>query len=138
MEFESHDEAYSFYLKYSKHIGFGISIKHSRRSKISKPFINIQFACTRYGVKRDSYATNQRLRLKIDCKAILYVKRRLDGKWYVHNFIKEHNHEVYPSHTHYFPCHRRITPSDKNNINTLYTVGVRTNKFFAAIAKQWI
>ena len=29
-----------------------------------------------------------------------------------------------------------ITPSDKNNINTLHAVGVRTNKIFATMAKQ--
>ena len=111
MEFESNDEVYSFYLKFSKHIGFGIWIKHSRGSKISNEFIDIHFACARYGVKSDSCATNQCPCLNVDCKAILYVKRRQNGKWHVHNFIKEHNYEVYPSHAHYFPCHRSINYS---------------------------
>ena len=50
-EFDSEHEAYSFYLCYAKNIGFGISRKHSRKSKTSKEFIDVKFACTRYGTK---------------------------------------------------------------------------------------
>ena len=74
MEFTSQEEAHEFYLKYAKDIGFGISIMHSRRSKVTQEFIDIKFACTRYGVKRESSSINQRPCLKIDCKAMLHIQ----------------------------------------------------------------
>lgn len=91
IEFNTHQDAYTFYLKYATYIGFGISRMHSRRSKTSKEFIDIKFACTRYGKKRESSASNQRPCLKLNCKIMLHVKQKLEGKWYVHSFI---NHGV--------------------------------------------
>lgn len=67
---------------------------------------------------------------------MLHVKGRIDGRWYVKNFVKEHNHEVNPIHAYYFPCHRSVNSFDKHNINTLHAVGVSTTKIFAAMAKQ--
>ncbi|KAH9778160.1 protein FAR-RED IMPAIRED RESPONSE 1 [Citrus sinensis] len=134
--FDTQDDAYSFYLRYAKCTGFGISKKSSRRSKLSGEFINAKFACTRYGIKRESSVINQRPCLKVDCKALLHVKRNSCGKWYVQNFIKEHNHELYPRHAHYFPCHRSIAFSNTHSINMLHAVGVGTNKFFAAMARK--
>ncbi|KAK9198736.1 hypothetical protein WN944_013922 [Citrus x changshan-huyou] len=60
LEFDTQDDAYSFYLRYAKCTGFGISKKSSRRSKLSGEFIDAKFACTRYGIKRESTAINQR------------------------------------------------------------------------------
>ena len=68
-------EAYSFYLMFSKHIGFGISIMYSRGSKATREFIDVKFACTRYGVRRESIATIQRAYLNVDCKAMLHIKQ---------------------------------------------------------------
>ena len=67
---------------------------------------------------------------------MLYIKRNFNGRWYVHSFISEHNHEVYRDHAHYFPCHKSITSLDKQKIDTLHAVRVATNKIFAAMAKQ--
>ncbi|GAY61635.1 hypothetical protein CUMW_211540 [Citrus unshiu] len=70
---------------------------------------------------------NQLPCLKVDCKALLHVKRNSCGKWYVQNFIKEHIHELYPSHAHDFACHRSIAFSNKHSINMLHAVRVGTN-----------
>ncbi|KAF4347882.1 hypothetical protein G4B88_001052 [Cannabis sativa] len=122
MEFNSHEEAYEFYLKYAKIIGFGILRRSSRRSKISNEFIDVKFVCTRSGSKRESISCNPRPCLKIDCKATLHLKRRLEGKWYVYNFIKEHNHEVYPAQAHYFPYFEKkmnfMTSWDERKLNS--------------------
>ena len=55
-----------------------------------------------------------------------------------HSFIKEHNHELYPTHAHYFPCHRNINSSKKHSIDTLCTVGVGTNKILFALASNMV
>ncbi|CAL8138560.1 unnamed protein product [Prunus armeniaca] len=98
LEFESKEEAYSYYREYARSVGFGITIKASRRSKKSGKFIDIKIACSRFGSKRESGTTiNPRLCItKTDCKASLHIKRKDDGKWVVHSFIKEHNHEMCP------------------------------------------
>ncbi|GMN75373.1 hypothetical protein TIFTF001_056766, partial [Ficus carica] len=56
MEFESKEEAFSFYKEYAKSVGFAGVIKASRRSRVTGKFIDAKFACTRYGSKRESGA----------------------------------------------------------------------------------
>ncbi|KAK3206678.1 hypothetical protein Dsin_020724 [Dipteronia sinensis] len=136
MEFDSQDDAYSFYLKYSKFIGFGISKKSSRRSKISGEFIDVKIVCTRYGLKKEKDVSGTRHSQKVDCKAILHVKKNTNGKWYAHNFVKDHTHELFPAHAHYLPYHRSIDSSIKENIDTLHVVGVGTSKIYTAMAKK--
>ncbi|TXG52763.1 hypothetical protein EZV62_021932 [Acer yangbiense] len=136
MEFDSQDDAYSFYLKYSKFIGFGISKKSSRRSKISGEFIDVKIVCIRYGLKKEKDVSGTRHSQKVDCKAILHVKKNSNGKWYAHNFVKDHTHELFPAHAHHLPCHRSIDSSVKENIDTLHAVGVGTSKIYAAMAKK--
>ncbi|WJX09787.1 hypothetical protein P8452_00584 [Trifolium repens] len=119
MKFDSQENAYSFYTHYAKCVGFGISIKNSRRSKVSREFIDAIYACTRYGKKRESTAQNPRPCLKVECEASLRIKRNCEGKWIVHSFIKDHNHELFPAYAHYFPCHRGINKAQKHAIETL-------------------
>jgi len=77
MEFESHEDAYSFYKEYAKSAGFGAPKLSSRRSRSSKEFIDAKFSCIRYGNKQQSYdAINPRPSPKIGCKASIHVKRR--------------------------------------------------------------
>lgn len=102
MEFESKEEAYSFYREYARSVGFGITIKASRRSKKSGKFIDVKIACSRFGSKPDSSkAVNSRSCPKTDCKASMHMKRRQDGKWFIFSFVKEHNHEICPSDFYY-------------------------------------
>ncbi|KAK0588690.1 hypothetical protein LWI29_004208 [Acer saccharum] len=137
MEFESDANAYSYYLQYAKQMGFGASKTQCRRSKVTMEWIEAKYACTREGTKRKTNALNPRPCLKSNCQALLHVKRREDGKWFVHNFVKEHNHELSPANAHYFPCHRRIAAGVKHNITSLHAVGVKTSKIFAALAKKY-
>lgn len=114
MEFDSHGEAYSFYQEYARSMGFNTAIQNSRRSKTSREFIDAKFACSRYGTKREydksfnrprsrqskldpENGTGRRSCSKTDCKASMHVKRRSDGKWVIHNFVKQHNHELLPA-----------------------------------------
>ncbi|KAH9694941.1 Branched-chain-amino-acid aminotransferase 6 [Citrus sinensis] len=51
LEFDAQDDAYFFYLKYAKYLGFSISKKFNGRSKLSGEFIDAKFTCTRYGLR---------------------------------------------------------------------------------------
>lgn len=98
-EFETKEAAYSFYKEYARLVGFGITIKASRRSKKSGKFIDVKIACSRFGTKRES--SSSRSCPKTDCKASIHMKRKQDGKWYIHSFVKEHNHEICPDDFYY-------------------------------------
>ncbi|KAF7824808.1 protein FAR-RED ELONGATED HYPOCOTYL 3 [Senna tora] len=133
MEFESHGEAYSFYQEYARSMGFNTAIQNSRRSKTTREFIDAKFACSKYGTKREydksfnnrprsrqnnqdaENSTSRRSCSKTDCKASMHVKRRPDGKWVIHSFVKEHNHELLPAQA----------------------VSEQTRKMYAAMARQF-
>ncbi|XP_031105194.1 protein FAR-RED ELONGATED HYPOCOTYL 3-like [Ipomoea triloba] len=108
MEFESNGEALAFYKEYARTMGFETAIQNSRRSKALGEFNDAKFACSRYGTKRgngksakapgssqDPENAEGRSK-KTDCKACMHVKRRSDGRWIIHRFEKEHNHELSP------------------------------------------
>ncbi|KAF8408600.1 hypothetical protein HHK36_004663 [Tetracentron sinense] len=137
MIFESHEEAYIFYQEYAKFIGFSATTKNSRRSRASREFIDAKFACSRYGSKRKSYkAIHQRSCLKIGCKASMHVKRRKDGKWVIHNFVKEHNHELVPALAYYSQRHRNSNLVGKNNTDALHAVSVQTRTIYVSMSRQ--
>ncbi|KAL3598911.1 hypothetical protein D5086_006829 [Populus alba] len=159
MEFESKDEAFSFYKEYAKSVGFSTITKASRRSRISGKFIDAKFVCTRYGNKRDTStielpqpvsnadaATSlpvkrKRGRInqswsKTDCKACMHVKRRQqDGRWVVRSFIKEHNHEIFPDQAYYFRGHRNLNLGN-DNVDALHAIRARTKKLYVAMSRQ--
>ncbi|XP_022940056.1 protein FAR1-RELATED SEQUENCE 2-like isoform X1 [Cucurbita moschata] len=121
LEFESKEEAYSFYREYARFVGFGITIKASRRSKRSGKFIDIKIACSRFGSKRESTTTvKPRPCMKTGCDASIHIKKREDGKWFVHGFIREHNHEICPDDFHYALKGKNKNPdiiaSEKNGL----------------------
>lgn len=138
IEFDSNEAAYSFYQEYAKSMGFTTSIKNSRRSKKSKEFIDAKFACSRYGVSPESDVGSSRRPAvkKTDCKASMHVKRRKDGKWYIHEFIKGHNHELLPALAYHFRIHRNVKLAEKNNMDILQAVSERTRKMYVEMSRQ--
>ncbi|KAK4342408.1 hypothetical protein RND71_038224 [Anisodus tanguticus] len=113
MEFETKEAAYSFYREYARSVGFGITIKASRRSKKSGKFIDVKIACSRFGTKRES--DSSRSCPKTDCKASIHMKRKQDGKWYINSFVKEHNHEICPDDFYY-----SVKGRSKQSANVVY------------------
>ncbi|MBN8157131.1 hypothetical protein J0J30_24365, partial [Vibrio vulnificus] len=59
--------------------------------------------------------TGRRSCSKTDCKARMHVKRRSDGKWVIHSFVKEHTHKLLPAQA----------------------VSEQTRKMYAAMARQF-
>ncbi|KAL3615311.1 cyclin-dependent kinase inhibitor far1 [Castilleja foliolosa] len=139
IEFESHEAAYVYYQEYSKSMGFTTSIKNSRRSKKTKEFIDAKFACSRYGVTPESESGVSRRPSvkKTDCKASMHVKRKRDGKWYIHELIKEHNHELLPALAYHFRINRNVKLPEKNNIDILHAVNERTRKMYVEMSRQY-
>ncbi|KAH0688427.1 hypothetical protein KY290_019290 [Solanum tuberosum] len=112
-------------------LGWG-TVMWSRRSRATKEFIDAKFSCIRYGNKQQSDdAINPRPSPKIGCKASMHVKRRSSsGKWYIHSFIREHNHELLPAQVHFFRSHRNVDPLNND-------AKVRRKNMLASVSKQY-
>lgn len=157
MEFESKEEAFSFYKEYAKAMGFSVIIKASRRSRISGKFIDAKFACTRYGNKRESTTAEtpqdfsaesttifpikrkrgriNRSWAKTDCKACMHVKKKQDGRWMIRSFVKEHNHEIFPDQAYYFRGHRNLDLSS-SDVDALHAIRARTKRMYVTMSRQ--
>ncbi|XP_009772355.1 protein FAR-RED IMPAIRED RESPONSE 1 isoform X1 [Nicotiana tabacum] len=157
MEFDSKEDAFSFYKEYAKSIGFFSIIKASRRSRISGIFIDAKFVCSRYGSKQEPSTSvtepvpsadgagsipvrRKKGRInrswsKTDCKACLHVKRRSDGRWIIRTFVKEHNHETFPDRTNYLRGHRN-TDLGKNGADAFHSICGRTKKTYVTMSRQ--
>ncbi|KAL2897555.1 Protein FAR-RED IMPAIRED RESPONSE 1 [Bienertia sinuspersici] len=138
LQFESHEAAYKFYQEYAKSMGFTTSIKNSRRSKKSKDFIDAKFACSRYGITPESDLGSSRRSgvKKTNCKASMHVKKNKYGKWVIHEFIRDHNHELLPALAYYFRIHKNVKSVEKNNFDILHAVSERTKKMYVDMSRQ--
>ncbi|XP_063947701.1 protein FAR1-RELATED SEQUENCE 1 isoform X5 [Daucus carota subsp. sativus] len=158
MEFDSKEDAFTFYKEYAKSVGFASIIKASRRSRISGKFIDAKFVCTRYGKKRESVTAEnpesvldandqenipvkrKRGRIneslsKTDCQACMHVKGRQDGRWFINSFIKEHNHEIFPDQAYY---HRGQWDRElgSNRVTSFHAIRARTKKVYVSMSRK--
>ncbi|KAL2936191.1 Protein FAR-RED ELONGATED HYPOCOTYL 3, partial [Bienertia sinuspersici] len=107
MEFKSHKEAYIFYIY--------LWVLEDQNFKVVAPKL---------------------LTISL-MKTWLHVKISDVGKWYVNDFKEDHNHDLLPILSSFFPCHRNLSLVDKRNVDTLYSIGVPISKIFAAIGKRY-
>ncbi|XP_010251636.1 PREDICTED: protein FAR-RED IMPAIRED RESPONSE 1-like [Nelumbo nucifera] len=137
MEFDSHEEAYSFYEEYASCVGFTAKKKNTSRSRRTGTFIDANFACYRQGSKiAKPGVVNPRPTHRTDCKASMHVKRRQNGKWYVYNFVKEHNHELLPAQAYHFRSRRCMDAISKKHLEFLHAGQVQISKICAAMPNQ--
>ncbi|XP_010259175.1 PREDICTED: protein FAR1-RELATED SEQUENCE 5-like isoform X2 [Nelumbo nucifera] len=131
MEFASEEDARNFYNAYAKQMGFSIRVNSYYRSKKDNSIISREFCCSKEGYRREkrvrkidsSDDTKKRRARPITregCKALMTVRRRDSGKWYVAKLEKNHNHElVTPAMRHFLRSHRQDYDPKKSLIDTL-------------------
>ncbi|KAF9611253.1 hypothetical protein IFM89_028323 [Coptis chinensis] len=99
LEFRSEGEAYDYYRVYAKENGFSIRKSHVERSRVDHTLISRKFVCVRQGFRslKDKRYQGKVIRhrqvTRVDCRAAMIIKRRC-GKWIVHRFLKDHNHDL--------------------------------------------
>lgn len=118
MEFATEDDARNFYKAYAKQTGFGIRVNSYYRSKRDNSIISREFCCSKEGFRREKRGKKadlvdgvrrRRARpiTREGCKALMTVRRRENGKWYVAKLEKRHSHElVTPSMRQFLRSHR--------------------------------
>ncbi|KAK9040419.1 hypothetical protein V6N11_015579 [Hibiscus sabdariffa] len=138
MEFTSEDDARNFYNAYAKQTGFSIRVNSYYRSKKDNSIISREFCCSKEGFRRgkhykkmDSEDTKRRRARPITregCKALMTVRKRDNGKWYVAKLEKNHNHElVTPAMRHFLRSHKEEDDPKKSLNGSLGCVGVGLN-----------
>lgn len=119
MEFTSEDDARNFYNAYAKQTGFSIRVNSYYRSKKDNLIISREFCCSKEGFRRerrgkriDSGDDMKRRRARPitreGCKALMIVRKRDNGKWFVAKLEKNHNRElVTPAMRHFLRSHKQ-------------------------------
>lgn len=118
VEFTSEEDARNFYNAYAKQTGFSIRVNSYYRSKKNNSIISREFCCSKEGFRRqrrarrvdsgnDAKRRRARPITREGCKALMTVRKRDDGKWYVAKLEKSHNHElVTPTMRHFLRSHK--------------------------------
>ncbi|KAF4376039.1 hypothetical protein F8388_010167, partial [Cannabis sativa] len=133
MEFSSEDDARNFYNAYAKEIGFSVRVNSYYRSKKDNSIISREFCCSKEGFRRDRRAKRKGSGSDLDtvcngvkrrrcrpitregCKALMTVRKRDDGKWFVAKLEKEHNHElVTPTMRQFLRSHKLECDQNKS------------------------
>ncbi|XP_010257333.1 PREDICTED: protein FAR1-RELATED SEQUENCE 5-like isoform X2 [Nelumbo nucifera] len=96
MEFESETHAYNFYNEYAMRVGF--SVRKDWKNKNREGCVTgRRFVCSREGFRRpdprDKGVRNTRKDTRCGCGAYMTIAIRTNGKYYVSQFEKTHNHE---------------------------------------------
>lgn len=144
MIFDSWQEAGTFYLQYSKQVGFGIRKRDSQKNKVGD-FRRMKWVCRKEGVRdqermaaSSSSKRQPRPETRVNCEAHMTVKlKKTIGKWVVQDVDTEHNHTLAaPQHIAFIPSHRMIDEGDKAQALSLRNVGVKTSQITELISKQ--
>ena len=97
MEFANEEDAYGFYLAYSKQMGFGIR-RSRKHNDISGSLLDRIFCCSAQGErgkdKREVYVKRSRAETRFGCEAKMKIKRTDNGLFQVVDFHGEHSHPL--------------------------------------------
>ncbi|RHN72791.1 putative transcription factor FAR family [Medicago truncatula] len=92
MEFESYDDAYSYYICYAKEVGFCVRVKNSWFKRNSKEKYGAVLCCSSQGFKRTKDVNNLRKETRTGCPAMIRMKLVESQRWRICEVTLEHNH----------------------------------------------
>jgi len=92
MEFESYDDAYSYYICYAKEVGFCVRVKNSWFKRNSKEKYGAVLCCSSQGFKRIKDSNNLRKETRTGCPAMIRMKLVESQRWRICEVTLEHNH----------------------------------------------
>ncbi|RYR59155.1 hypothetical protein Ahy_A05g024990 [Arachis hypogaea] len=143
LEFRTEDKACQFYNAYSCWHGFVMKKDDVVRDNQGR-IISRQLVCNKEGWRNmryldlDDRSREARSLTRTKCPARLRVK--LDygcGRWKVSCFVESHNHNLTPPQfAHLVPANRRLTVTDKVQVENLHNFGVKTCHIIGYIAFQ--
>ncbi|XP_025688919.1 protein FAR1-RELATED SEQUENCE 5 isoform X1 [Arachis hypogaea] len=143
MEFFTPGEAREFYTSYSRLKGF--AIRNSKTVKNAKgDIVRYNFVCNREGFRQKKWLDKlDRKRehkpiTRCGCVAEMRIKKNHgNGKWYVSQFVDDHNHTLLPERfVRYLPSHRNMSDAEIAQMNSMRQVGISIPKIYQSFAMQ--
>ncbi|XP_061341277.1 protein FAR1-RELATED SEQUENCE 5-like [Gastrolobium bilobum] len=128
MIFSNEDEAYDFYNKYAKFVGFTVRKSHYRRLT-DETISQKTFVCGREGYRRlnnPSHAKKiNRRETRTSCQAMICFKIEKDA-WVVSKFIPNHNHDLVKSCARaMLRSHMHVSEAYANMLEDMDNAGVK-------------
>jgi len=121
MEFTSEDDARNFYNAYAKQTGFSIRVNSYYRSKKDNSIISRDLG-------EDTKRRRARPITREGCKALMTVRKRDNGKWYVAKIEKNHSHElVTPAMRQFLRSQKQECDPRKSLSNSFSSPGMSLN-----------
>ncbi|KAJ4851393.1 hypothetical protein Tsubulata_041113 [Turnera subulata] len=133
LEFDSEEEAYEFYGKYSRCIGFTIR-KDVVKRDFSGKIVKRTFVCSNAGLRDPKHLSmknrkrDHRALTRSRCGARLRITKDPGfNKWKVLKFNEEHNHDLIPFNVvHLMRGNRKLSDPQKAQVDSMHSVGVRS------------
>ncbi|XP_065625239.1 protein FAR1-RELATED SEQUENCE 5-like isoform X2 [Quercus suber] len=131
MEFDTLEDAWEFWLKYGRQMGFDVRKHYINKSKKDGKITSRGFVCAKQGIrgleKEDMIRTRNRDDTRTNCPVKLYVSLvREIGKYKVTDFIEEHNHTLHLSETvHMMRSQRKISEVHAGLIELASSSGIK-------------
>ncbi|KAJ4973462.1 hypothetical protein NE237_006636 [Protea cynaroides] len=129
MEFQSFEDAYEFYNKYAKKVGFGIRIRSSYFKKQSKEKYAAVLCCSCEGFKRSQQSQNKRPEVRTGCLAMVRIKLMDSKGWKVIEVKIEHNHVTNPAGSQFYRSHKSTDSGMKRKLQLTCDAGIHTCKY---------
>lgn len=130
MEFESYDDAYSYYNCYAKELGFAIRVKSSWTKRNSKEKRGAVLCCNCEGFKTMKEAGNRRRETRTGCLAMIRLRLVESNRWRVDEVKLEHNHLFDPERAQNSKSHRKMDSGTKRKLEPTVDVEVQTIRLY--------
>ncbi|CAA7025803.1 unnamed protein product [Microthlaspi erraticum] len=139
MEFESYDDAYSYYNSYAREVGFAIRVKSSWTKRNSKEKRGAVLCCNCEGFKMVKEANSRRKETRTGCQAMIRLRLIQLDRWKVDQVKLDHNHSFDPERAHNSKSHKKNFGATKIKPQAPPPhVQVRTIKLYRSLAASAI
>ncbi|KAL1199361.1 Protein FAR1-RELATED SEQUENCE 8 [Cardamine amara subsp. amara] len=132
MEFDSYDDAYSYYNSYARELGFAIRVKSSWTKRNSKEKRGAVLCCSCEGFKMVKEANSRRKETRTGCQAMIRLRLIQFDRWKLDEVKLDHNHSFDPLRAHNSKSHKKSSTKRKPEEPPL-DVEVRTIKLYRAV-----
>ncbi|PUZ38986.1 hypothetical protein GQ55_9G241200 [Panicum hallii var. hallii] len=136
MQFDSEDDAVSFYKSYAKKTGFGVTKRGCKRNEDGMVRY-FTLTCSRQGkaqyTSKNTFKPNPSIRMQCPAKVNFYLQGE---KFCISSVILEHNHAVSPNKARFLRCHKKLDVHAKRRLELNDQAGIRINKSFGSLVVQ--
>ncbi|GMP93386.1 hypothetical protein CsSME_00043247 [Camellia sinensis var. sinensis] len=136
MCFSSREEAYTFYGKYAKHVGFSIAHRAQHFGDDGQ-LLNFAIECSRAGQRKKKSEVNPLkpcLSTKIGFTARVQGSVQKDGRYKLTTVNLEHSHDLIPTDSRHFAMNKKILTPVKRRLEINDQAGIEVSRTFI----QWL